>query len=129
MTHQNDEGADAHASLLGMWGLQNPMIAWLIGSGNGEMAALRGEESLRSMTPPACPNWEHAGEPPLMLYRPGYWACYQHRKPVKLRHKFTETYIPDFTGSVVDALDEVVDLRYERNLAGRGQWQYTRRAL
>lgn len=125
----SEPGTDAAASLLGKWGLSNHLIAWLIGRGHGEIVALRSEEFERPMVPPKCPG-RHEKPVPTMLYRPGYWACYQHATPVKLRHSFVEPAIPDFPGTIEDALDQVVDLRYEYNpLLGRGQWNYKTRKL
>lgn len=87
MTVAKDNGA----SLGGVYGIvNNPLAAWLMSRGQGEMLALRPDELRKPLQAPMCraqreeqdKKWRWHKKPGLcgrpMLYRPNGWSCYQH---------------------------------------------------
>lgn len=104
---------DNGASYMGVYGLKNELVCWLIGRGAGELVGLRPDEMLAPMTPPRCPHEDHDDSTPL-LYRPPWWKCYRHREIVAVPMDARVQEIPPFRGNVWTALNKQVDLVYSK---------------
>lgn len=116
---------DNGASYLGKYSVSNELVCWLIGRGQGELVALRPEEM--TLDQPLCPD-RRCREP--MKFRPGYWACYLHKEPIKIRQQLAVQKLPGFPGRLEQALTSIVDMEYAYNpLLGRSEWTYITREL
>ena len=122
MTHPPDNGA----SYLGVYGLANPVVCWLIGKGAGELVALRPSELLAPQRAPNCPGDHDAPTP--MLYRPPWWKCYRHDETVAVPMQPRLQDIPFYDGGVFQALSKEVDLVYSKEgWEKTATWKYVER--
>lgn len=134
---------NAH-SFAGKYGLQNPMVLWLIGRVYGELVALTPEDIRRPLNVEVCREaeeqrdyetglWSRVGdticERP-MRYRSSEWVCYEHKTPARRAHEmrlqeapqlidYGDGILEPFIGGVemlVSLADREVDVTYREGV-------------
>ena len=95
--------SDAGGSYLGAYTIKNEWVAWLIGRAP-ELVAEPVSQTSQAEQPPACQKlmdgWRKCRQP--MVLRPGYWTCFRHGEPVRL--KILPTYDRAPAGDVLSLL-------------------------
>lgn len=117
---------DNGASYLGVYGLKNELVCWLIGLGAGELVGLTPSEMMAPMTPPECPLLhDGANAFATMLYRPPWWKCYRHDRTIAVPMEARLQEIPEYKGDVWAAVEKQADLVYSKEDDERSpSWKY-----
>ncbi|OGS01141.1 MAG: hypothetical protein A2V88_08655 [Elusimicrobia bacterium RBG_16_66_12] len=120
--HKPPPPPDAGASFMGVYGLGNPWVLWLLRK-QAELLALTPEQLRRDLVP-VCPD-SRGWKPHRMMLRPEGWVCYRHPKwmegrmiesPVRVLFEPRLQRAPK--GDVLTRVKEALDVVYDD-----GEWR------
>jgi len=101
---------DGGASLLGVYGLNSPLVRWLLNK-RSDLLALTPGQAARPRVAYRCPM-PGCGRP--MVFRAGGWTCYAHDRPFRLAPALVENGpLPPPCLDVLRRLDQPLDWQYD----------------